>query len=197
MEIVVKNLSKSYGSLKVLSGVSLELKGAKCYGLMGPSGMGKTTLLRLLMGLERPDGGCILYGEYGTKRPELSAVFQEDRLCEQFSALENVRLAVGKSRSEEEIKREMKKILPEEALTRPVSELSGGMKRRTAILRALLAPSSLLIMDEPFTGLDRELKEEVIRYVKTMQQGRTLILATHQEEEIHLLGGKVIRLEEI
>ena len=196
MEIIVKKLSKSYGSLSVLSEVSLELKGAECYGLMGPSGIGKTTFLRLLMGLERPDSGCIIYGEYGTKRPDISAVFQEDRLCGQFSAFENIRMAVGRSRTDEEIKREMQRILPEEALIKPVSELSGGMKRRTAILRALLAPSALLIMDEPFTGLDRELKGEVIRYVRKMQQGRTLILATHQEEEIDLLGGKVIRLED-
>ena len=85
-------------------------------------------------------------------------------------------------------------MLPEECLTRPVSTLSGGMKRRVAILRAVLAPSDILLLDEPFTGLDEGTKQEVIRYILDRRAGRFLLVTTHQEEDALLLNGQIIRL---
>lgn len=194
MKLQISNLTKSYGSLSVLNQVNLVLEQEPCYCLMGPSGSGKTTFLRILMGLETADSGTVTLVDKENRALKISAVFQEDRLCESFSPLENVRMALPRSASASELLTEMKKLLPEECLHRPVRTLSGGMKRRTAILRAVLAPSDFLLMDEPFTGLDEELKKHVIHYILENRRGRFLLLSTHQEEDIKLLGGEVLRL---
>ena len=124
----------------------------------------------------------------------ISAVFQEDRLCESFSPLENVMMCAGRSIKASLVRQEMEKLLPAKCLDRPVSTLSGGMKRRVAVYRALLTPSDVLVMDEPFTGMDEELKHSVIAYIREKQAGRILILSTHQEEDVELIGGELVRL---
>ncbi len=96
--------------------------------------------------------------------------------------------------SSEEIRTAMCRLLPEECLDRPVSTLSGGMKRRTAILRALLTKSDMLLMDEPFTGLDEGTKDEVIRFLQEYRKGRFLLISTHQKEDVEKLGGLLITL---
>lgn len=192
--IIIQNLTKSYGSLPVLDQVHMTIRRDTCCCLMSPSGSGKTTLFRLLMGLEKPDGGTISTDGPAFSSLKLSAVFQEDRLCESFSPIENVLLTAGPGADAASIRRELACLLPEECLTRPVSTLSGGMKRRVAILRALLAPSDLLLMDEPFTGLDGEMKSEVIRYIKARRNGRFLLFTTHQEEEARLLDADILHL---
>lgn len=193
--IILKNITKAYGSLSVLEQLSLTLEEGERYCLMSPSGSGKTTLLRLLMRLEQPDAGVISLSS-GKPYEELviSPVFQENRLCEAFSPVENVMMAAGHSWKYSQIKGELVRLLPEECLTRPVSTLSGGMKRRAAIMRALLTPSDILLMDEPFTGLDVEMKQQVIEYIKEKQNGRLLLLTTHQEEDVNLLDGRLLRL---
>ena len=124
----------------------------------------------------------------------ISAVFQEDRLCESFSPLENVMMCAGRSIKASLVSQEMEKLLPANCLDRPVSTLSGGMKRRVAVYRALLTPSDVLVMDEPFTGMDEELKHSVIAYIREKQAGRILILSTHQEEDVKLIGGELARI---
>ena len=127
----------------------------------------------------------------------ISTVFQEDRLCPTFSPLENVMMVQkGKSSefSMEEIRTTMCRLLPEECLNRPVSTLSGGMKRRTAILRALLTKSDMLLLDEPFTGLDEETKIDVIRFLQEYRNNRFLLISTHQKEDVELLKGILITL---
>lgn len=192
MNLQIRNLSKSYGPLCVLKDVSLELPNDGAYCLMGPSGSGKTTLLRILMGLEQPDAGTLT----GLDGARLSAVFQEDRLCEAFSPLDNVMMVTGGFFSSSQVKEELCRLLPEESVTRPVSTLSGGMKRRTAICRALLAPFDGVLMDEPFTGLDEQTKRLVIDYIKEKTSGKLLIVSTHQEEDVPLLGGTLITLDD-
>lgn len=193
--IQLKNISKSYAGLSVLRDITLTFKDGGCYCIMSPSGSGKTTLLRILMGLEHPDTGSIeVSPQDRTDTFTVSAVFQEDRLCESFSPLENVLMCAGKSMKPSRIRWELAKLLPEECLSRPVSTLSGGMKRRVAVLRALLTPSDILLMDEPFTGMDETLKRDVITYIKEKQNGRLLILTTHQEEDVDLIGGILVRL---
>ena len=194
MTLTLENLQKSYGSLPVLDHCSFSFSSGRIYCLMGPSGSGKTTLFRILMGLEPADGGSI---RFEPSSPEFSAVFQEDRLCETFSPVENLRFVLGKSVSREDIRRELSLLLPEESLSRPVFTLSGGMKRRTAICRAMTANSDLIIMDEPFTGLDEDTKKLVIEYIKSRQRGRLLIVSTHQEEDVELLGGELVRMERL
>ncbi len=194
MTLTLDHLQKSYGPLSVLRDCSFTFEDGGIYCLMGPSGSGKTTLFRILMGLEKADAGAVRFEK---PSPKISAVFQEDRLCETFSPVENLRFILGKTVPEGEIRRELSSLLPEESLSRPVFTLSGGMKRRTAVCRAMTAPSDLIIMDEPFTGLDSETKKQVVEYIKSRQRGRLLIMSTHQEEDVHLLGGELVRMERL
>ena len=197
MTLELQHISKSYDGLPVLKNLNLSFQQGQCYCLMSPSGSGKTTLLRILMGLEQPDQGMVLADGKPQDMNSLtvSAVFQEDRLCESFSPIENVSMCAGRSIKTPRIKWELARLLPEECLNRPVSTLSGGMKRRVAVARALLIPSHILLMDEPFTGMDDELKRNVISYIREKQDGRLLILSTHQEEDVELIGGELVRLE--
>lgn len=189
-EITVSNLSKSYDGRTVFSDVTLSFLSGEISCLMGPSGAGKTTLFRILLGLERPDGGAVS----GTDGLRFSAVFQEDRLCEAFSPLENVLMVFPKAAKEvrEAAKNDLCKLLPEESIYRPVATLSGGMKRRVAICRALAVPFDAVLMDEPFTGLDEATKKHVIAFVKEKTAGRLAVISTHQEEDVPLLGGRLI-----
>lgn len=206
-QIIIKNLSKSYGSLNVLKNVNLTMERDKTYCLMSPSGTGKTTLFRILMGLEKADAGEIVWNagsgsgsgsDRDVSRPlRISTVFQEDRLCHTFSPLENVMMVQKQPTCEPlkiEIRTAMCRLLPEECFNRPVSTLSGGMKRRTAILRALLTKSDMLLLDEPFTGLDEETKIDVIRFLQEYRNNRFLLISTHQKEDVELLKGILITL---
>lgn len=188
--ITIKNLSKAFGEEVVLNNFSVSLLSGHTYCLMAPSGTGKTTLFRILMGLEVPDFGTI----EGLSGLRISAVFQEDRLLENCTAIQNIRFVTGRSFSSRELTDLLLRILPADSLNKPVREFSGGMKRRTAILRALLASSDFIIMDEPFTGLDHETKLSVIRMIRDYTQGKLLLISTHSEEDIQLLDGELIRL---
>ncbi len=186
----IDSLCKSYNDELILKNFSLTLDHGKNYCLMAPSGTGKTTLFRILLGLETADSGQI----HGLKHRRTAAVFQEDRLLEGFTALENIRFVTGKQYTNDELLHILRRLLPEEALTKPVCEFSGGMKRRTAILRALLAPSDFIIMDEPFTGLDGETKQKVIKLILEFTKEKLLLFSTHHEEDAALLSAKMIHL---
>ena len=149
---------------------------------MGPSGCGKTTLLRILLGLETADAGTIT----GLEGRRMSAVFQEDRLCENVSAVSNLRL-VNPALSRRAAEAALTELGLGEALSQPVREFSGGMKRRVAILRALLAEFDLLLADEPFKGLDEETKRQTMAYFAEHTRGKTVILVTHEEIRPSLL----------
>ena len=192
MDITVKNLSKSFGSKRVIEDFSAFFKEGGTTCVMGPSGCGKTTLLFMLMGLIAPDSGTI---EGVPER--ISAVFQEDRLCESFSAVANVRLVCGISTEESTIQEHLSAIGLGDSLFLPVSMLSGGMRRRVALVRAVLSPGKVLFLDEPFKGLDDKLKESVISYMKTRAKGKTIILVTHDEDEALSMGGNLIRMERL
>ena len=150
------------------------------------------TFFRILLGLDKPDSGTVA----GTEGAFLSAVFQENRLCESFSSLDNVLMVFPKVTREirEAAKEDLCKLLPEESIYRPVSTLSGGMKRRVAVCRALAVPFDAVLMDEPFTGLDEDTRRKVIAFVKQKTNRKLAIISTHQEEDIPLLGGSLIRL---
>lgn len=182
MNLCLNHIKKSYGNHTVLQDVSLTFEEGKCHVIMGPSGCGKTTLLRLLMGFEKPDEGTI------TGLPShMSAVFQEDRLCEDFSAIENVSLVLKKGFSRSEIESHLKAIGLDGNLNQPISEYSGGMKRRVAIVRAVLADAELLFLDEPFKGLDDATRDLALQYFLTHTKGKTSIVVTHNEEEGKML----------
>lgn len=176
-DLVLEHVEKRYGDKVVLRDFSARFPGGECTCIMGPSGCGKTTLLRLILGLETPDGGQIL----GRSFP-MAAVFQENRLFEDFSALSNVTAVCPRERRPEAARHLMALGLGE-SLHAPVRTLSGGMKRRVAVARAALAPGEVLVLDEPFTGLDRDTKAAVLAYLKDHTQGRTLLLVTHDPAE--------------
>lgn len=189
-EIVLRNLSKSYGENPVISDLNLNIKSGVTTCLMGPSGCGKTTLLRLIAGLEKPDSGEIM-----SEARKISYVFQEDRLSEDFSVISNIRFVVGKTMNSEDIRNLLKEFELGDVIDKPVRELSGGMKRRVAIARALSATYDLLIMDEPLKGLDEKLKQHVMEVIKNHTKGKTVIYVTHDSSEADVMGASVICLE--
>lgn len=189
MAIVFDKVTFGYGNQPVLREVSFALpeRGGIC--LFGPSGCGKTTLLRLLCGLEQPQAGQI----QGLDGLTVAAVFQEDRLLPWRSVLDNVRLA-GSAVSAEKAAALLEDVGLSEALHAFPSELSGGMNRRVAIARALAADADLLILDEPFTGLDDARATAVAGVIRRVYEGRPLVMVSHAQGDAVLLGARLCEL---
>ena len=190
MSIIITDLCKTFDDNEVLKNVNITLKDNSIYCLMGSSGIGKTTLLRILIGLERADSGSVS----GIDTKSISCMFQEDRLIPYLSAIDNVRIVLHGKNNRDEIRNNLLSILPDDSLDIPVSSLSGGMKRRVALARALSYPGKLIILDEPFTGLDKDTKLNVIDYILKMRNNRTLLIATQGTDDANLLGAEIIKL---
>ncbi len=195
MAIRVTGLWKSYGKKTVLQDFSAVFEEGKTTCIMAPSGKGKTTLLRILMGLEKADRGSV----EGIKGKKKSVVFQEDRLCENLSTGANVRLVVkgktGRSRQfQETMSRGFSRMGLADCISQPARELSGGMRRRAAILRALYADWDILFLDEPFKGLDIETKKKAASFVKEQCRGKTVLCVTHDEKEAQMLEAEILVL---
>lgn len=208
-EIAIRNVCKAYGKQQVLSDFSMTMRPGGRYCLMAPSGAGKTTLLSLLNRTVLPDAGTI---EGAPER--IGMVFQEDRLCGEYDVAANIlltyrpdagykrgasernRVAGAEERAIGLVRAEAAKILPAECLTKAVNKLSGGMKRRCAILRAMFSGAELIVMDEPFAGLDEENRERTAAYILENLNGRTLLVTTHRAEDAELLDGKIVTLKE-
>lgn len=188
--IRVDYVSKSYGDKRVLSNVSCEFEDGKIYCIMGESGVGKTTLIRLIMGLEKPDEGYI------SSSKQFAAAFQEDRLLEDRDAVDNVMFVLknGGSKSREQTEQYLSELLPEDRLHIRVDSLSGGMRRRVAVARAMLSDRNTIILDEPFNGLDDETKKTVINFIKKWQNNRTVIVVTHSYTDSEMLGAGICML---
>jgi NitT/TauT family transport system ATP-binding protein len=182
-DIIIKNLTKSYNGKIVLNNLNLTIKSGKTTCIMAPSGMGKTTLLRIILGLEAPDSGTIS----GLDNLRISAVFQENRLCEYLTPINNIKL-VNPTLTDKQILEAINLFGLSGCEYQKTSELSGGMKRRIAILRAILADYDLLVLDEPFTAIDINTKETVIREILKRTKGKTIIFVTHDESEASLMG---------
>lgn len=184
-----KNLYKSFDGTVVLNDFSYKFDRG-VYVLSEPSGAGKTTLLRILCGLEVADSGTV------SKSPQAKTVmmFQEDRLLENLSVRANIMLAIQahsqeqKQNARERITEALCAVGLEGTENKPVSELSGGQKRRVALLRTLFANADILLFDEPLKGLDEALKQQVIAFVKPFVESKVVIWVTHTPEEVKLLG---------
>lgn len=186
MDIIVEHLCKRYGEKQIFQDYSVRIREGEVSVIMAPSGEGKTTFIRLLAGLETADSGTIS----GLDGKKISMVFQEDRLCNHLNAVMNIRLVCDKNVSKEQIYDELQRVGLAGSEIQAVSELSGGMRRRVALLRALLASYDVLILDEPFKGLDDEIKKKVMDYTKQKSAGKTVILVTHDEEEAKYMKGE-------
>ena len=189
-KLEIRELSKRFGEKTLFENLSLTVDRPMI--LWASSGWGKTTLLRILMGLETPSSGTVS----GVGR--VGAVFQEDRLCPQLTAVQNVELVLENTKSDykQQIVRDLQRLgLDEAALDLPVRKLSGGQKRRAALLRAVWAESDTLLLDEPFTGMDPETMKKAASLLKERCQRKPVLLATHDRDAIEELGWPVLRLE--
>lgn len=188
MSISFDNVSFSYGKTAVLQKVNWRLpdKGVLC--LWGASGCGKTTALRLLAGLEKPSNGKVS----GVGR--VAMVFQEDRLLPWRSALENVTLVGADAETARTLLATLG--LTEEEMAAYPAHLSGGQQRRVALARALAAESDLLLLDEPFNGLDEGTWQDVVPLIRQAAEKRPVVLVTHIREQVLALNAAVVRLGE-
>ena len=192
-DVEIRNVSKSFGALELYRDFSMTLPGGKVTAVTGPSGCGKTTLLRLICGLETPDSGSIQLAPVcdgnGDRKLTVSCVFQEDRLLPWMTVRENLRLAGSEERVERVLDMmnlsDFSEYLPE--------QLSGGMRRRVAMGRALVYDGQITLMDEPFTGLDPELKSQLICEISALwkQQGRTVFFITHDRNDAEALADRI------
>lgn len=185
-EIRMQNLCKTYGDHVVLHNLSFTA-GVGVTRILGRSGAGKTTLLRILLGLDQPDSGSL----FGTNC-RWAAVFQEDRLLGHLDAEDNLRFALGSAYNAAAAKTLLGELGLADVGSKPICEYSGGMKRRLALARALLAPSDALILDEPFTGLDEENRSIALRCILHAAQTKPVLLASH--EALDLPNCKEVRL---
>ena len=181
----LQNVNKNFEDKVVLKDFSLCISKGERICLMGASGTGKTTVLRLVMGLENADNGEVI------KNGAVSAVFQEDRLCEDFSALSNVALVCD---DKEKAKEMLCALSLCDDLDTPVRDLSGGMKRRVAIARALCFPHDILLLDEAFSGLDEQTKTVAAEVINRHTKNKTLLLVSHDETEAKLINAKIINI---
>jgi NitT/TauT family transport system ATP-binding protein len=191
MDIKFSHISKQFEDKLVLNDVNIIFLEGRINCLMGASGIGKTTMINIMLGLIKPDAGKVT----GCKNSKIAVVFQEDRLIEHWDGVKNVRLVCEKSISIDQIEQEFRLVGLEDHRDKPVKEYSGGMRRRVALVRAMLAKSDIIILDEPFKGLDDILKRQVIQYVKQNSQGKTVIVVTHDKEEVQLLEANLILLQ--
>lgn len=172
--IKFENVTKSFEH-KVIDDLSFDIKNGERFGIFGKSGIGKTTLINLILGLEKEDSGNI-YKDFS----KASVIFQEDRLIDEISAFDNLKIVNDNTILIEETLG----ILNIEDLQTPIAKFSGGMKRRVAIARALIFDGDILIMDEPFAGIDEENKNIAIDLIKKRFAGKTIILVSHDKDDM-------------
>lgn len=186
----LKNICKAYGEKPVLENVTLSFAQGCRVCLMAPSGRGKTTLLRIVLGLEKPDSGTL-----SGVPAKTAAVFQEDRLCKSLTVGANLHMALGKAYSEETAQEMLASLGIGDTLSMPADQLSGGMTRRAALARALLTEPELLILDEPFTGLDDHARELCGKAIRALPEKTTILLVTHREADAAMIGAeRIVRL---
>ncbi len=182
-KILLNRINKSFDDKPVLVNFSAVIPTGQISGLMAPSGEGKTTLLRILMGLEHPDSGDI----ENLDPQSIRTMFQEDRLASHLDPIANLRLT-RPDLSRALIQKDLESFGLQDCLHQRAGTLSGGQKRRVALLRALESTGSILILDEPFKGLDEETKKRVMEETKKRINGRTVLLVSHDPKEMTGMG---------
>lgn len=185
--ISLNNISFSYGEQQILKDFNLTVNCGECIQLCGASGSGKTTVVRIILGLETVNSGQLVVPQ------NISVVFQEDRLLENLDVLKNIRLVLSKEQYPfaDEI---LKKLGLWDIRKKRISELSGGMKRRVAIIRAIAYGGDALILDEPFNGLDDYNKTIVSDIIKRefIDKNKPVLLITHIKDDARLLDAKIV-----
>lgn len=185
--IELNNVSFSYGDKEILKDISITVKNGECLCLTGKSGCGKTTVLRLIAGLEKEKSGFI------KADGKISYVFQEDRLVPTMSVLKNITLCLPKHSKESAMKL-LKEAGLEACANLLPQELSGGMKRRAAIVRAVAYGGDVLLLDEPFNGLDGETKRIMAKMIKREFSEKPILMVSHIEEDAEIMEARQIEL---
>ena len=192
MTIFLDNICKSYAGVSVLKDFNLSVEDEKAYILSGPAGSGKTTALKIFMGMVKPDSGSVSrMGDYKYPTLQSAYVSQEGHLNERKNPVWNVRKAhrtASKGRAIEELSL----FLSDEEQKLPVSALSGGKKRMVEIVRALFVPADCIVLDEPFEGMDEDEREKAFKYIMEKRGTRPVLLATRDEREIR--GFKMVHM---
>ncbi|MCL1950629.1 MAG: ATP-binding cassette domain-containing protein [Turicibacter sp.] len=185
-----ENICKAFGDRVVLKDFNLTLPSKGVVAFMAPSGSGKTTLIRMMAQLESPDNGC-----FRCDKNRLSVVFQEDRLIPGVSVFQNI-MAVLKKGEEAKAMEWLEKMELVHAKDLLPQQLSGGMRRRAAIARAMAYGGDFLILDEPFSGLDPKTRQNIIPHIfNTDQDDRLILLITHDRQEAESLADRLIVME--
>jgi len=203
----VQNLSKRYGNTAVVQGLSFDIAPGECLGVIGPNGAGKTTTIRMCLGLTAPDGGAIHANDLQMPRDALAikarwgVVSQMDTLDPDFSCAENL-LVYGRyfGMKDAQIKARIPSLLEFASLSHKADarpgELSGGMKRRLSLARALVNDPQLLLLDEPTTGLDPQARHLMWERLQLLlQQGKSILLTTHFMDEAERLCSRLLVLD--
>ena len=204
----VQNLEKSFGTNKVVDDLSFQISAGECLGVIGPNGAGKTTTLRMCLGLTTPDAGSITFfdtlsmpDEAMAIKARLGVVSQMDTLDPDFTAEENL-LVYGRyfGMKDRDIKARIAQLLEFGALTSKAKakpgELSGGMKRRLSLSRALINQPQMLLLDEPTTGLDPQARHLMWeRLQMLMQEGKSILLTTHFMDEAERLCDRLLVID--
>lgn len=196
-KIICDNISKTYDSQKVLSDFTHTFSDEKTTCILGSSGIGKTTLLNILAGISAADSGSV---QFLTDSPAsgaawVSMVFQEDRLLETFDAYTNIQAVYGNGYDTDFIRKQFESVGLTDFEGKPARNLSGGMKRRIAVVRAVLSDAPVLLLDEPFKGLDEQIKRQVIRYILRQCENKLIILVTHDRTDIVEMNGVELELK--
>ena len=184
--IEISNLTKAYKDNMIFQQFSLSFKDNEITALLGTSGCGKTTFLNILMGLDKNFKGTIT----GLDNKKISVVFQENRLLETGSVKDNLAVVNGNL---DECERIMETLEMKDFFNSPIGSLSGGMKRRVALARALLYGGDIYIFDEPFKGMDLQTKEKAMKLAKKKISGKTCIFVTHDLEEAKGFADRIVR----
>lgn len=192
MTIYLDDISKSYNGTQALNNFNISIEDGKCYAFIGPQGSGKTTVLKIFMGIEKPDSGKVSrMGDY--KYPTLHTAYvpQEDDLNPKKNALWNVKKA-HRTISKGSASEELLKFIPQDKIVCPVSGLTEGERRIVEIVKAMLIPADFVVLDEPFRGLSAEESKKALDYILNKLGTRPLLLA--QREDPELKGFRVINL---
>lgn len=194
--VTVEHLAKTFETKSVLDDVNLIFEAGKVTAIMGPSGQGKTTLARIIAGLENADSGKVFIGTLeardGSRTGRTAFLFQEDRLLPWLNIYDNIAIGGGDM---ERIKELAEQLEIGTELWKLPAELSGGQRHRAALARTFAADSPLMILDEPFRGLDAALKDRIIdRLWERVTTGKTVILITHSAEDAGTLADKILEL---
>ena len=184
MTIILENISKSYNGKKVLDNLNVEIEDGRCYAFIGPKGSGKTTALKIFLGLEKPDEGKVCrMGDY--KYPSLQSAYvpQASQLNLKKDAIWNVKKAhrwASKERAIEELSR----FLEPERQTIPVADLTQVERRLVELTKALFLPADFIVLDSPFEGMNEVMKKRVIDYLLEMKGSRPLLIAQEKGDDL-------------